>query len=162
MTACGSESPTCTMSRFLNSLADKAQSAINASPLAGHLPAGVTNALNAQTTGAQAGTPTPSVQTGGVPTGSPAGGSGRHYAIENLQHSLRALQVQYSCVIAVYRPSRLGCELIRLQPRGHRRGQATPDDRHCAEGRRARLPGRRARHQEPQQGTLQLGPEGEG
>ncbi|KZW04332.1 hypothetical protein EXIGLDRAFT_828213 [Exidia glandulosa HHB12029] len=71
------------MSRFFNQLADKAQSAINASPLAGHLPPSVTNALNSQTTGSQQ---QPSVQTGGAPVGSPAGG-GRHYAIDNLQHS---------------------------------------------------------------------------
>ncbi|KZW02011.1 hypothetical protein EXIGLDRAFT_736741 [Exidia glandulosa HHB12029] len=80
------------MSRFFNQLADKAQSAINASPLAGHLPPSVTNALNSQTTGSQQ---QPSVQTGGAPVGSPAGGSGRHYAIENLQHSFKKMQVQY-------------------------------------------------------------------
>ncbi|EJD55429.1 hypothetical protein AURDEDRAFT_179184 [Auricularia subglabra TFB-10046 SS5] len=88
------------MSRFFNQLADKAQSAINASPLAGHLPPSVTNALQSQTTQGQAGA---QQQQGVHATGQQApsqgqggSGSGRHYAIESLQHSLRSLQVQYS------------------------------------------------------------------
>jgi len=68
------------VSGFLSSIADKAQSAINASPLAGHIP------------GYQRpNSPDPATQ----PSANEAVGSKSH-TLESLQHQFRFLQQQYS------------------------------------------------------------------
>jgi hypothetical protein len=117
-----------TMSRYLHSFADKASSALNQSGLAQKLPSSVTNALNqaAHPQGAtQAGQPGPPgtapPPSGGAPGAGDyaapptqpqlqhqstqesmaAGGGGRGFGFENLQHQFRALQVQYSCEIVI-------------------------------------------------------------
>jgi len=109
---------TTTMSLF-SSLANKAQSAINQSGLADKLPSSVANALGQQQQpaagqqpqqGAQGqqyapapGQPQSQYQPQHQPTvdsvaSAAPNTSGRHHAFENLQHSFRSLQVQYSCV----------------------------------------------------------------
>ncbi|KAH7104150.1 Eisosome component PIL1-domain-containing protein [Auriculariales sp. MPI-PUGE-AT-0066] len=102
------------MSRLFTSLADKAQSAINQTGLADKLPTSVTNALQSQSSKGQLPGATPDhgpqyVAAGGAQQPGQAqsqdtvdsmanatGAGGRHRAFESLQHSFRALQVQYS------------------------------------------------------------------
>jgi hypothetical protein len=68
---------------FLASFADKAQSAINASPLAAHLPANYRS--NSPDASAQ-----PSANQAA------AQGGGRSHALENISYQIRALGQQYS------------------------------------------------------------------
>jgi len=74
------------MSRFLSSIADKAQSAINASPLAGHLP--TSNRPSSPDTAAQ-------------PSANHAAGQGgqsgqKSHAFESIQHTIRSFGQQYA------------------------------------------------------------------
>lgn len=70
---------------FLASFADKAQSAINASPLAGHLPANLSSR------------PT-SPDAANQPSANDAAAQGGHksHAFDAIQHQFRSLQQQYS------------------------------------------------------------------
>ncbi|KAF8585541.1 hypothetical protein K439DRAFT_1343054 [Ramaria rubella] len=61
------------MPKFLDDLKDKAQSAINATPLAAYVPSAVS----------------------GSGSGSQSPGSARSHALDTLQHQIRSLQVQY-------------------------------------------------------------------
>lgn len=70
---------------FLSSFADKAQSAINASPLAAHLPSH--NRPSSPDAGPQANQPA-------------AQSAGRSHALESLSYQIRALGQQYSCVVS--------------------------------------------------------------
>lgn len=92
---------------LLSSLADKAQAAIAASPLAGKisLPGTTDDAVGgASTTDGAAGSARPSTDGGHqgqphyVPASQEQSGTlgGRHYGLETLHHQLRSLQVQYS------------------------------------------------------------------
>lgn len=80
---------------FLSSFADKAQSALNASPLAAHLPSAV----------ARPSSPDPSPQ----PTANQAAGQGgaKSHTLESLQYQFRTLQQQYSYVFLLHIPYQL-------------------------------------------------------
>jgi hypothetical protein len=69
---------------FLSNIADKAQATLNASPLAGHLPASLH---------ARAGSPDPAAQ----PSANQAAAQGgaKNHTLENIQHQFRSLQQQY-------------------------------------------------------------------
>lgn len=67
------------VSGFLSSIADKAQSAINSSPLAGHIP-------GYQHSGSPDNTQ-PSVNDGAAQ---------KSHALESIQHQLRSIQQQYT------------------------------------------------------------------
>jgi hypothetical protein len=77
---------------FLTSFADKAQSALNASPLAAHLPSAV----------ARPSSPDPSPQ----PTANQAAAQGgaKSHTLESLQYQFRTLQQQYSYVFLLHFP----------------------------------------------------------
>jgi len=74
------------MPGFLSSIADKAQSAINASPLAGHIP---TSSHHARPS-----SPDPAPQ----PSANAAAGQGgaKSHTLEALQYQFRTIQQQYS------------------------------------------------------------------
>ena len=72
------------MPSFLTSIADKAQSAINASPLAGHIPP-----LH--------GRPTPGQELDGQPQAAAQSGY-RSHALDAIQHQLRTIGQQYAYV----------------------------------------------------------------
>lgn len=86
---------------FFSSFADKAQSAINASPLAGHLP-------NVGQAGPDA--------TQGAATQGAAQGSSKSHALETLTYQFRNLQQQYSYVVGIMA---LCLSLISLQKQYH-------------------------------------------
>jgi hypothetical protein len=67
------------MSNFMSSMADKAQSAINASPLAGHIP-GIRQEQTGQPSANQAA----------------AEGGHRSYVLDAIHHQIRALGQQYT------------------------------------------------------------------
>lgn len=67
-------------SSFLSSIADKAQSAINSSPLAGHIP------------GIQ---PSGATESATQPSANDAAGQKSH-AFESIQHQFRSIQQQYT------------------------------------------------------------------
>ena len=69
------------VSGFLSSIADKAQSAINSSPLAGHLP-GYQHSSSPDSAAAQ-------------PSGNDAVAQKSH-TFESIQHQLRSIQQQYT------------------------------------------------------------------
>lgn len=73
---------------FLASFADKAQSAINASPLAGHIPSSLQQNRPSS--------PDASAQ----PTANQAAAQGgaRNHTLETIQHQFRSLQQQYGYV----------------------------------------------------------------
>lgn len=71
---------------FLASIADKAQSAINASPLAGHLP----------NVGGHGRPVSPDASTQPSANEAAAQGGHRSHAFESLQYQLRSFQQQYS------------------------------------------------------------------
>jgi hypothetical protein len=71
------------VSDFLSSIADKAQSAINSSPLAGHIP-GVQRANS----------PDPATQPSA--NNAAAQGVSKSHALESIQHQFRSLQQQYT------------------------------------------------------------------
>jgi hypothetical protein len=64
------------MPKFLDELKDKAQSALNATPLKAYV----------------------SQWDGSPPTNPNAGGASRSHALDSLQHQIRTLQLQYGCV----------------------------------------------------------------
>ncbi|KAF5311825.1 hypothetical protein D9619_003202 [Psilocybe cf. subviscida] len=70
--------------QFLSNFADKAQAAVNASPLASHLPASLHG---------RAGSPDPATQ----PSANQAAAQGgaKNHTLENIQHQFRSLQQQY-------------------------------------------------------------------
>ena len=67
---------------FLSSIADKAQNALNNSPIAQHLPPPRTGA------------PRPAPGTSSAPSDS--GSTHKNYALEQIQHQFRQLQQNYS------------------------------------------------------------------
>ena len=75
---------------FFSSLADKAQDAINASPLAAHLPSGVARP--------------PSPDSASQPTANQAAAQGgaKSHTLESLQYQFRSLQQQYSYVFLLH------------------------------------------------------------
>ena len=74
------------MSRsFLSNLKGQAQSALNATPLAGHLPSAITGHPSGQATAGSS--------QAGAAAGGPGGGGG---SLAQIQHSIRSLKVQYS------------------------------------------------------------------
>lgn len=76
------------LSNFLSSVADKAQSAINASPLAGHLPTGHGRPTSPDTAGSQGATTNQSTAV--------QGSSGRSHAFGALSNQIRAFGQQYT------------------------------------------------------------------
>lgn len=71
------------MPGFLSSIADKAQSALNASPLASHIP------------GNRASSPDGAAQPSANEAAGGGGLSGKSHAFEAIQHQLRAFGQQY-------------------------------------------------------------------
>ena len=71
------------VSEFLSSIADKAQSAINSSPLAGHIP-GVQRSSS----------PDPATQPSA--NDAAAQGASKSHTFESIQHQFRSLQQQYT------------------------------------------------------------------
>ncbi|THH02138.1 hypothetical protein EW026_g686 [Hermanssonia centrifuga] len=74
------------MSSFFSALKDKAQSAVNATPLAGHIPG----------SSPRPETPESSTATGQSPGGGPLAGITKSHTFETLHHQLRTFQQQYS------------------------------------------------------------------
>jgi hypothetical protein len=76
------------VSDFLSSIADKAQSAINSSPLAGHIP-GYQHSANS---------PDPATHDVTHPSapGNDAAASQKSHAFGSIQHQLRSIQQQYT------------------------------------------------------------------
>jgi hypothetical protein len=93
------------MPNFLSSFADKAQSALNASPLAAHLP----GRSNSPDIAGQ-----PSANT--AATVSDGGGGYRSYALDALQYQIRAFGQQYTYVLinAVIQSDRVRCRMLML------------------------------------------------
>jgi hypothetical protein len=76
------------VSDFLSSIADKAQSALNSSPLAAHIPGHQQSASP---------DPADTHPAATHPSGNDtAGASGKSHAFESIQHQLRSIQQQYT------------------------------------------------------------------
>jgi hypothetical protein len=106
---------------FLSNIADKAQATLNASPLAGHLPASLHG---------RAGSPDPAAQ----PSANQAAAQGgaKNHTLENIQHQFRSLQQQYVYVFF--------CLLLHIcQPLVQIQYFSHPEDRYIREGRSHRL-----------------------
>jgi hypothetical protein len=82
--------PTPIMPGFLSTFADKAQSAINSTPLAGHLP-----------NVGHAGRP-PSADPAAQPSTTEATSSSKSHALGHLSHQFRSMQQQFSYVVGLF------------------------------------------------------------
>lgn len=86
------------MSSFLSTIAEKAQNALNQTPLANHIPG--------HSPSSTPGVHHPGAGGSGAEAGSGAGQSGsggflKSHAFENISHQFRTFQQQYTCVVVV-------------------------------------------------------------